>query len=212
MATSGGPSTAGFRPISAPSARADIPRGRPLKIIRALSILRRAASGPPTRGSPTTSGRRRRSAAISHRSAPNMTSARERARFATISLALKARPRRADMLRIQLDDRAIFLARWHDFLLALLDADSTRDHPSAGRNSASWSKVGTGTPASIRWAIAWCGATTPRGAGGVGHDRARPEDSRGGQSGPAVTVRGALVAARTRATAAHARRRLSELA
>jgi penicillin amidase len=35
----------------------------------------------------------------------------------------------ADMLRIQLDDRAIFLTRWHDFLLELLDADSLRDHP-----------------------------------------------------------------------------------
>jgi penicillin amidase len=35
----------------------------------------------------------------------------------------------ADMLRIQLDDRAIFLTRWHDFLLELLDADSVREHP-----------------------------------------------------------------------------------
>ena len=35
----------------------------------------------------------------------------------------------ADMLRIQLDDRAVFLTRWHDFLLQLMDADSVRDHP-----------------------------------------------------------------------------------
>jgi penicillin amidase len=35
----------------------------------------------------------------------------------------------ADMLRIQLDDRAIFLTRWHDFLLQLIDDDSMRDHP-----------------------------------------------------------------------------------
>jgi penicillin amidase len=35
----------------------------------------------------------------------------------------------ADMLRIQLDDRAVFLTRWHDFLLTLIDADSVRDHP-----------------------------------------------------------------------------------
>lgn len=35
----------------------------------------------------------------------------------------------ADMLRIQLDDRAIFLARWRDFLLQLIDDDSVRDHP-----------------------------------------------------------------------------------
>jgi len=30
----------------------------------------------------------------------------------------------ADMLRIQLDDRALFLQRWHDLLLQLLDADA----------------------------------------------------------------------------------------
>jgi penicillin amidase len=35
----------------------------------------------------------------------------------------------ADMLRIQLDDRAVFLTRWHDFLLQLIDADSVRDQP-----------------------------------------------------------------------------------
>ena len=35
----------------------------------------------------------------------------------------------ADMLRIQLDDRAIFLTRWRDFLVQLIDADSVRDHP-----------------------------------------------------------------------------------
>jgi penicillin amidase len=32
----------------------------------------------------------------------------------------------ADMLRIQLDDRAVFLGRWRTLLLALLDADSVR--------------------------------------------------------------------------------------
>ncbi len=32
----------------------------------------------------------------------------------------------ADMLRIQLDDRAVFLERWRTLLLALLDADSVR--------------------------------------------------------------------------------------
>ena len=35
----------------------------------------------------------------------------------------------AQMLKIQTDDRAIFLARWHDFLLGLIDTDSVRDHP-----------------------------------------------------------------------------------
>jgi penicillin amidase len=33
------------------------------------------------------------------------------------------------MLKIQLDDRALFLARWHDYVLSLIDADSLRDHP-----------------------------------------------------------------------------------
>src|SRR6202042_355477 len=35
----------------------------------------------------------------------------------------------ADMLRIQLDDRALFLQRWHDLLLQLLDADAIALHP-----------------------------------------------------------------------------------
>lgn len=34
-----------------------------------------------------------------------------------------------DMLAIQLDDRALFLARWRLLLLDLLDADALRDHP-----------------------------------------------------------------------------------
>jgi penicillin G amidase len=44
-------------------------------------------------------------------------------------LALETPATPADMLRIQLDDRAVFLARWRDFLLGLIDADSERDHP-----------------------------------------------------------------------------------
>jgi len=35
----------------------------------------------------------------------------------------------AQMLQIQLDDRAVFLTRWREFLLSLIDADSVRDHP-----------------------------------------------------------------------------------
>jgi len=35
----------------------------------------------------------------------------------------------ADMLRIQLDDRAQFLARWRELLLQVLDENSLRDHP-----------------------------------------------------------------------------------
>jgi penicillin amidase len=44
-----------------------------------------------------------------------------------LSLTTPATP--ADMLRIQLDDRALFLQRWHDLLLQLLDADAIALHP-----------------------------------------------------------------------------------
>jgi penicillin G amidase len=44
-------------------------------------------------------------------------------------LALKEPAAPADMLRIQLDDRAVFLTRWHDLLLELIDAESVRGHP-----------------------------------------------------------------------------------
>lgn len=35
----------------------------------------------------------------------------------------------ADMLHVQLDDRAVFLTRWRDLILELLDAPALRDHP-----------------------------------------------------------------------------------
>ncbi|HEY0767517.1 MAG TPA: penicillin acylase family protein [Steroidobacteraceae bacterium] len=35
----------------------------------------------------------------------------------------------ADMLRIQLDDRAVFLARWRTLLLGMLDTEGLREHP-----------------------------------------------------------------------------------
>lgn len=44
-------------------------------------------------------------------------------------LALKGPATPADMLRIQLDDRAVFLTRWKDLLVGLLDADSVRAQP-----------------------------------------------------------------------------------
>ena len=43
--------------------------------------------------------------------------------------ALQGPAKPADMLQIQLDDRAVFLTRWRDFLVGLIDADSVRDHP-----------------------------------------------------------------------------------
>ncbi len=44
-------------------------------------------------------------------------------------MALEGPAKPADMLQIQLDDRAVFLTRWREFLLGLIDADSMRDHP-----------------------------------------------------------------------------------
>jgi penicillin amidase len=44
-------------------------------------------------------------------------------------LALKGPATPAGMLGIQLDDRAVFLERWHDLLLELLDPESLRGHP-----------------------------------------------------------------------------------
>ena len=44
-------------------------------------------------------------------------------------LAIKGPATPADMLHVQLDDRAVFLSRWRDLLLAALDADSLKNHP-----------------------------------------------------------------------------------
>ncbi len=43
--------------------------------------------------------------------------------------ALKQRATPADMLRIQLDDRAVFLTRWHDLLVSVLDEPALQGHP-----------------------------------------------------------------------------------
>jgi penicillin amidase len=43
-------------------------------------------------------------------------------------LSLTAPATEADMLRIQLDSRALFLARWRDLLLALLDEEAMHEH------------------------------------------------------------------------------------
>jgi penicillin amidase len=54
-----------------------------------------------------------------------------------------------DMLRIQLDDRAQFLARWRVLLLAVLDAAAIREHPQRARFRslvAQWDgRAGTGS-------------------------------------------------------------------
>ena len=55
--------------------------------------------------------------------------------------ALRGAATPADMLRIQLDDRAVFLTRWHDLLLGLLDAQAVQGRPQRAelrRLVASW--------------------------------------------------------------------------
>ena len=50
----------------------------------------------------------------------------------------------ADMLRIQLDDRAVFLTRWRDLLLEVLNEDSLRGHAERAelrRQVANWDAV-----------------------------------------------------------------------
>jgi penicillin amidase len=47
-------------------------------------------------------------------------------------LALAGNEKPADMLRVQLDDRALFLTRWRELLLHLIDAASARAHPQRG--------------------------------------------------------------------------------
>ena len=44
-------------------------------------------------------------------------------------MALQGSVTPAEMLKIQLDDRAVFLTRWKDFLLELIDPAAVKDHP-----------------------------------------------------------------------------------
>jgi penicillin amidase len=56
-------------------------------------------------------------------------------------LAIQGRAKPADMLRIQLDDRALFLSRWRATLLTLLDGQSLKGQPRRAefqRLVASW--------------------------------------------------------------------------
>jgi penicillin amidase len=48
-------------------------------------------------------------------------------------LAIKGQATPADMLRIQLDDRAEFLSRWRTMLIELLDAAAVANHPERAR-------------------------------------------------------------------------------
>jgi penicillin amidase len=48
-------------------------------------------------------------------------------------LAIQGAATPADMLQIQLDDRAVYLTRWHDLLLQVLDAEAIAGHPERAR-------------------------------------------------------------------------------
>src|SRR5208283_905155 len=52
-----------------------------------------------------------------------------RARQIRDDLRALARPTEKDMLAVQLDDRALFLARWRDLLLQVLSPEAMRGHP-----------------------------------------------------------------------------------
>lgn len=57
-------------------------------------------------------------------------------------MALQGSITPAEMLKIQLDDRAVFLTRWKDFLLELTDAAAVQDHPGRAafrKQLESWS-------------------------------------------------------------------------
>ncbi|MFQ5349240.1 MAG: penicillin acylase family protein, partial [Thermoanaerobaculia bacterium] len=62
----------------------------------------------------------------------------------------------ADMLAIQLDDEALFLARWRQLLLDVLTDEATF---AAAPSGAGWWGWGGGWGPSTRWASAWCAAT-----------------------------------------------------
>ena len=61
----------------------------------------------------------------------------------------------ADMLAIQLDSRALFVARWRDLLLALIDEDAMDDAPLR-REFRALVSDGARKPRPMRSATGWC--------------------------------------------------------
>ena len=62
----------------------------------------------------------------------------------------------ADMLAIQLDSRALFLARWRDLLLALIDEDAMHDAPQRREFRALVSEWQRRSQRRTPWVTAWC--------------------------------------------------------
>jgi len=87
-----------------------------------------------------------------------------RARQIRDDLLALEKPDEKDMLKVQLDDRALFLDRWRRFLVDLLDEEAVRDEPDRAEFrdlvEGTWTgraSVGPGAPASIRRPSVWSG-------------------------------------------------------
>ena len=96
--------------------------------------------------------RRGRGEAREGRRSAATTSVRGRGRSATASSPFRGATE-DDMLRVQLDDRALFLARWQKLLLDTLTPDAVAAVPAGPRPAAS-SRAGAAGPPSTRWATA----------------------------------------------------------
>ncbi len=81
------------------------------------------------------------------------TSARARARSATTSSRIE-KASESDMLRIQLDDRALFLARWQELLLGVLTPEAVAQGRPPRRGPPARGGVGRARRPSTRWATA----------------------------------------------------------
>ncbi len=82
-------------------------------------------------------------------------------------VAIQAPAKPADMLAVQVDDRALFLARWHDLLLKTLSDEAVTGFPKRAefkRLIAGWNARARPTP----WAIDWCARITRRFRGRCG--------------------------------------------
>ena len=94
------------------------------------STRRRGDCGRPTRLPPTMPDQQQVDRRTMRRcSAPSTIWARGRDRFGTTCGHCRPKRQAADMLAIQLDDRAVFLARWRQLLLKLLDESALGDQP-----------------------------------------------------------------------------------
>jgi penicillin G amidase len=72
--------------------------------------------------------------------------------------ALNAPATPADILRVQLDDRAVFLTRWRDLLLEVLDDEALRNNPARAelrKLAASWDARADASSVGYRIVRAW---------------------------------------------------------